>query len=137
MAKMYTSEAAMVVMLGVLLGGTVAIPSRVANRMIPSWWLTARTQKSCVSWSDCNVDECCARPMLSSNSYCLPFKSEGETCDASAMLLDIHNEVFFDHCPCETHLTCAKMHSQTVCVDPASLSRMTPRPSPQPLPIKL
>ncbi|XP_071550465.1 prokineticin Bm8-d-like [Panulirus ornatus] len=124
-----------VVMVAVMVLGSLAIPSRVANRMIPSWWINARTKKTCQFWSDCGPGECCVRPMLASNSYCLPYKSRGQTCDASALLVNVEKEVFFDHCPCESSLTCANIDAHSVCVDPEVLDNLTVRPSP--LPIKL
>ncbi|XP_066985424.1 uncharacterized protein [Macrobrachium rosenbergii] len=113
------------------------IPSRVANRMIPSWWYNAREKKLCTSWADCNQGECCARPMLSSHSYCLPFKSKGHSCDASALLLDFQNEIYFDSCPCQKQLTCANLHSSSVCVDTEALDEIIIEARPSPQPVKL
>ncbi|XP_053650942.2 uncharacterized protein [Cherax quadricarinatus] len=124
-----------VVLLMMVVGSSLAIPSRVANRMIPSWWVNARTKNTCLAWSDCGPDECCVRPMLATNTYCLPYKARGQTCDASALLVDVENEVYFDHCPCERHLTCANLHSSSVCVEPEAVHRMLLPHSPQPLKI--
>ncbi|XP_045624409.1 uncharacterized protein [Procambarus clarkii] len=120
-----------VVVAGILVGTTVGIPSRVANRMIPSWWVNARTKNTCVTWADCGPGRCCVRPMLATNSYCLPYKTRGQICDASAILVDVENEVYFDHCPCERHLNCANLHSSSVCVDPEALQQLVLSPSPQ------
>ncbi|KAK8392356.1 hypothetical protein O3P69_014603 [Scylla paramamosain] len=102
-----------------------AVPSKVGNRMVPSWWIGARTKRTCQRWSDCAEKECCVRPMLASRSYCFPYKTLGESCDASALLVNMEKEVFLDHCPCDLHLTCANLYlgttgksSHSVCVDP-------------------
>ncbi|XP_066985427.1 prokineticin Bm8-d-like [Macrobrachium rosenbergii] len=113
------SLAALVVMM--LMSGftpcTQAVPKRVANRMVPSWWATARN--TCWSASDCEYGECCARPMLSSKAYCMPLRGRGEVCDASPLMLDINNGVYFSDCPCHQDLTCASLSnkSKAQCVD--------------------
>jgi len=104
----------------VMAGGGLAIPSRVANRMIPSWWVNARSQVPCGGKSDCAPNECCVRPMLASNSYCMVYKELGESCDASALLLDMKNEVYFENCPCLSHLTCANFRVSSLCIPPDS-----------------
>ncbi|KAK4302669.1 hypothetical protein Pmani_025248 [Petrolisthes manimaculis] len=80
---------------------TRAVPRRVANRMVPSWWSTAKN----VCWSarDCEANECCARPMLSSKAYCMPLRTR----------------VYFSDCPCEFDLTCASLSNKAKaqCVD--------------------
>ena len=89
------------------------VPARVGNRMIPSWWysgklffiiqianspinnnrryiniLNSLTAKNiCYAGSDCGPGECCARPMLSANSYCMPMKRRGDVCDSSPLML--------------------------------------------------
>ncbi|XP_068239964.1 prokineticin Bm8-d-like [Palaemon carinicauda] len=96
---------------------TEAVPKRVANRMVPSWWATARN--TCWSGSDCDFGQCCARPMLSSKAYCMPLRERGEVCDASPLMLDINNGVYFSDCPCLPDLTCASLSnkSKAQCVD--------------------
>ncbi|XP_050720428.1 uncharacterized protein LOC127000586 [Eriocheir sinensis] len=116
---------ALVVMVVMVMRGGEAIPSKVGNRMVPSWWINARSKRSCQKWSDCTEGECCARPMLATKAYCFPYKTLGASCSASALLVNMENEVFLDHCPCDVHLTCANLYLGTgaraptsVCVDP-------------------
>ncbi|KAK3876143.1 hypothetical protein Pcinc_019051 [Petrolisthes cinctipes] len=94
-----------------------AVPRRVANRMVPSWWSTAKN----VCWSarDCEASECCARPMLSSKAYCMPLRTRGRVCDASPLMLSIDKGVYFSDCPCEYDLTCASLSNKAKaqCVD--------------------
>ncbi|XP_042243650.1 uncharacterized protein LOC121880491 [Homarus americanus] len=123
----------MVVMMAMMVGASMAIPSHVANRMIPSWWINARTKGTCSSWSDCGPQECCVRPMLATNNYCLPYNTLGQTCVASALMVDVEREIYLDNCPCVSHLTCANLHSHSVCIDPDSFDRLLLRPSPQPI----
>ncbi|XP_050720430.1 prokineticin Bm8-d-like [Eriocheir sinensis] len=96
---------------------THAVPKRVANRMVPSWWSVAKNV--CWSASDCATDECCARPMLSSKAYCMPMRSRGQVCDASPLMLSINNGVYFSDCPCQYDLTCASLSNKAKaqCVD--------------------
>ncbi|XP_063884737.1 uncharacterized protein LOC135113410 [Scylla paramamosain] len=91
----------LVVMLAVVMvaSPTSAVPKRVANRMVPSWW--SRVRNVCWSASDCSADECCARPMLSSKAYCMPLRARGQVCDASPLMLNINNGVYFSDCPCQ------------------------------------
>ncbi|XP_037801700.1 LOW QUALITY PROTEIN: prokineticin Bm8-d-like [Penaeus monodon] len=98
-----------------------AVPKRVANRMVPSWWTTVRNV--CWSAADCNGDECCARPMLSANAYCMPLRTRGQVCDASPLMLSITSGVYFSDCPCHDNLTCAALsnNSKSQCVDLRSL----------------
>lgn len=109
----------LVVMLAVVMvaSPTSAVPKRVANRMVPSWW--SRVRNTCWSASDCGGDECCARPMLSSKAYCMPLRSRGQVCDASPLMLSINNGVYFSDCPCQFDLTCASLgiKAKPQCVD--------------------
>lgn len=94
-----------------------AVPKRVANRMIPSWWSTAKNV--CWSGSDCMPGECCARPMLSSKSYCMPLRNRGQVCDASPLMLNFADGIYFSDCPCHEDLTCASLSNKAKaqCVD--------------------
>ncbi|ROT81858.1 hypothetical protein C7M84_024991 [Penaeus vannamei] len=77
----------------------------------------------CWSAEDCNSDECCARPMLSANAYCMPLRTRGQVCDASPLMLSITSGVYFSDCPCHESLTCAALsnNSKSQCVDLRSL----------------
>ncbi|KAG7157024.1 venom protein 164-like [Homarus americanus] len=94
-----------------------AVPKRVANRMIPSWWSTVKNV--CWSVSDCEPSECCTRPMLSSKAYCMPLRSRGQACDASPLMLNFAKQVYFSDCPCQYDLTCASLSNKhkSQCVD--------------------
>jgi len=94
-----------------------AVPKRVANRMVPSWWSTAKNV--CWSASDCGPSECCARPMLSSKAYCMPLRTRGQVCDASPLMLSVNHGVYFSDCPCQYDLTCASLSNKAKaqCVD--------------------
>ncbi|KAK8728365.1 hypothetical protein OTU49_009249 [Cherax quadricarinatus] len=94
-----------------------AVPKRVANRMIPSWW--SMVKNVCWSESDCEPGECCARPMLSSKAYCMPLRTRGQVCDSSPLMLDFSKQVYFSDCPCQYDLMCASLSnkSKSQCVD--------------------
>ncbi|XP_047741771.1 uncharacterized protein LOC108671237 [Hyalella azteca] len=92
-----------------------AVPAKIANRMVPSWWQYART--TCYGQRECGAGECCARPMLSSRAYCMPLKGRDAACDASPFMLDADQMVHFGDCPCEAHLVCAPQDSAARCVD--------------------
>ena len=59
----------------------------------------------CYSGEDCGVDECCARPMLSSSSYCMPLKARGEVCDSTPYILDFVNQVQYDSKQIQLYIT--------------------------------
>ncbi|KAK3876142.1 hypothetical protein Pcinc_019050 [Petrolisthes cinctipes] len=106
--------------------------------MIPSWWINARAQQACAGRGDCGPDECCVRPMLAANAYCIKYSDEGHSCDPSAMLVDMENEVYFDHCPCFSHLTCVNFRYNSRCVNPDTLSLLTGhRFAPVPNPVQI
>ncbi|KAK7086536.1 hypothetical protein SK128_008147 [Halocaridina rubra] len=97
------------------------VPKRVANRMIPSWWSIAR--QICSSSDDCEADECCTRPMLSLNFYCMPMRKRGQVCNPSPLLLNEKEELYFNDCPCQPQFSCALINKEVhaSCVDPHEL----------------
>ncbi|XP_047485611.1 uncharacterized protein LOC125036801 [Penaeus chinensis] len=97
------------------------VPKRVANRMVPSWWFTAK--RVCYGGYDCSREECCTRPMLSSNSYCMSMRTRGQVCNTRPQLLDPENELYFNDCPCLPNFSCAALNHKTAatCVDTKSL----------------
>ncbi|KAB7501515.1 hypothetical protein Anas_06606 [Armadillidium nasatum] len=71
----------------------------------------------CYSGSDCGEGECCARPMLSANSYCMPLKKRSDFCATIPIMLDPDEEVYFSDCPCEKHLNCVGLENRSICMN--------------------
>ncbi|XP_066967114.1 uncharacterized protein [Macrobrachium rosenbergii] len=94
-----------------------AVPKRVANRMIPSWWFI--TRNICYNADDCKADECCTRPMMSLNSYCMPRRTRGQVCNSAPFLLNEKDGVYFNDCPCLAEFSCAQINKDVnpSCVD--------------------
>ncbi|CAL4066272.1 unnamed protein product, partial [Meganyctiphanes norvegica] len=82
---------------------------------VPSWWFVTMSQ--CYGRNDCDSDECCARPIMSSRNYCLPLKKRGDECDQTPHPLNKAIKAHYGSCPCEEDLTCATLNSKSACVN--------------------